>query len=104
MRAAAGQQWAGSPTAALTSSMLPPRLLLLACVQGRKFGIRLWVLVPGAVPLRVYLHKNGLALFSATAYTPAGGRGAAASRGWRLNCVAAGLATRERHVPVYGTC
>jgi hypothetical protein len=44
-------------------------------INGRKFGIRLWVLVPGAVPLRVYLHRNGLALFSATRYTPAGERG-----------------------------
>lgn len=43
-------------------------------INGRKFGIRLWVLVPGAVPLRVYLHRNGLALFSATRYQPAGMR------------------------------
>lgn len=41
-------------------------------INGRKFGIRLWVLVPGALPLRVYLHRNGLALFSATRYKPAG--------------------------------
>ena len=41
-------------------------------INGRKFGIRLWVLVPGAVPLRVYLHRNGLALFSAAQYKPAG--------------------------------
>jgi len=41
-------------------------------INGRKFGIRLWVLVPGAVPLRVYVHRNGLALFSATQYEPAG--------------------------------
>lgn len=41
-------------------------------INGRKFGIRLWVLVPGALPLRVYLHTNGLALFSDTTYEPAG--------------------------------
>jgi hypothetical protein len=42
-------------------------------INSRKFGIRLWVLVPGAVPLRVYMHRNGLALFSAAQYKPAGG-------------------------------
>lgn len=42
-------------------------------INGRKFGIRLWVLVPGAEPLRVYLHKKGLALFSEAPYVPAGG-------------------------------
>jgi hypothetical protein len=41
-------------------------------INGRKFGLRLWVLVPGAEPLRVYLHANGLALFSAARYEPAG--------------------------------
>lgn len=41
-------------------------------INGRKFGIRLWVLVPGAEPLRVYLHRNGLALFSEARYQPAG--------------------------------
>lgn len=41
-------------------------------INGRKFGIRLWVAVPGVLPLRVYLHRNGLALFSSQPYTPAG--------------------------------
>lgn len=33
-------------------------------IQGRKFGIRVWVLVTGHNPLRVYMHTNGLVLFS----------------------------------------
>lgn len=33
-------------------------------VEGRKFGIRVWVLVTGYNPLRAYLHTNGLVLFS----------------------------------------
>ena len=33
-------------------------------IQGRKFGIRVWVLVTGHDPLRVYLHGKGLVLFS----------------------------------------
>eukprot|EP00775_Hariotina_reticulata_P004710 gene4710-4960_t len=37
-------------------------------INKRKFGIRLWVTVPGVTPLRVYLHKNGLALFSSQPY------------------------------------
>jgi hypothetical protein len=41
-------------------------------INGRKFGVRLWVAVPGVAPLRVYLHRNGLALFSSTPYSPAG--------------------------------
>lgn len=41
-------------------------------INGRKFGVRLWVAVPGVSPLRVYLHRNGLALFSSDAYRPAG--------------------------------
>jgi hypothetical protein len=41
-------------------------------INGRKFGVRLWVAVPGVSPLRVYLHRNGLALFSSAPYTPAG--------------------------------
>lgn len=54
-------------------------------INGRKFGIRLWVLVPGAVPLRVYVHRNGLALFSATQYEPAGVSMAAAGAGHITN-------------------
>jgi hypothetical protein len=41
-------------------------------INGRKFGVRLWVAVPGVSPLRVYLHRNGLALFSSAEYSPAG--------------------------------
>lgn len=37
-------------------------------INGRKFGIRVWVLVTGHSPLRIYLHKNGLALFSSANY------------------------------------
>jgi hypothetical protein len=33
-------------------------------IGGRKFGIRLWVLVTGAAPLRAYLSTHGLVLFS----------------------------------------
>ncbi|KAF8064478.1 Ttll6a [Scenedesmus sp. PABB004] len=40
-------------------------------INARKFGIRLWVTLPGVDPLRVYLHTNGLALFSAAPYAPA---------------------------------
>lgn len=31
---------------------------------GRKFGLRLWVLVSGSDPLRVWMHRRGLVLFS----------------------------------------
>ena len=41
-------------------------------IDGRKFGLRLWALVPGASPLRAYLHRNGLALFSSAPYHPEG--------------------------------
>ncbi len=33
-------------------------------VDGRKFGLRVWVAVTGHSPLRAYLHQNGLVLFS----------------------------------------
>lgn len=33
-------------------------------IDGRKFGVRLWVLVTGASPLRAYLSDKGLVLFS----------------------------------------
>lgn len=39
-------------------------------INGRKFGLRLWALVPGAAPLRAYVHANGLALFSSEPYRP----------------------------------
>ncbi|CAK7267887.1 hypothetical protein SEPCBS119000_002779 [Sporothrix epigloea] len=44
----------------------PP--LLLPATGGRKFHIRVYVLCLGA--LRVYVHRDMLALFAATAYTP----------------------------------
>ncbi len=37
-------------------------------LNGRKFGIRVWVLVVGTRPLRLYLHTNGLVLFSHQPY------------------------------------
>lgn len=37
-------------------------------VQGRKFGLRLWVLVLGPEPFRAYLYCNGLVLFSREQY------------------------------------
>jgi hypothetical protein len=37
-------------------------------IGGRKFGVRVWVLVTGHDPLRAYIHANGLALFSTHAY------------------------------------
>lgn len=40
-------------------------------INGRKFGIRVWALVLGPAPLRVYLHRNGLVLFSGQQYDPA---------------------------------
>lgn len=48
-------------------------------LQGRKFHLRLWVLVTGARPLRAYMHAQGLVLFSSTAYEP-GACGAAGGR------------------------
>ncbi|GAX74824.1 hypothetical protein CEUSTIGMA_g2271.t1 [Chlamydomonas eustigma] len=38
-------------------------------IQDRKFGIRVWVLVTGLNPYRVYLHCNGLVLFSTHQYS-----------------------------------
>jgi len=35
---------------------------------GLKFGVRLWVLVPGVRPLRAYVHQRGLALLSSHRY------------------------------------
>jgi tubulin polyglutamylase TTLL6/13 len=37
-------------------------------VRGRKFHLRLWVLVTGARPLRAFLHDEGLVLFSSEPY------------------------------------
>ena len=33
-------------------------------LMGRKFGIRVWVLVPDAQPFRLYMHRRGLVLLS----------------------------------------
>lgn len=33
-------------------------------IGGRKFGVRLWVLVTGHAPYRAYLSDRGLVLFS----------------------------------------
>ena len=33
-------------------------------IGGLKSGLRVWVLVPDTKPLRVYMHCNGLVLFS----------------------------------------
>lgn len=41
-------------------------------INGHKFGIRLWVVVTGYQPLKVYLHRRGLVLFSSEQY-PQGG-------------------------------
>eukprot|EP00877_Chromochloris_zofingiensis_P003213 jgi/Chrzof1/12893/Cz07g11100.t1 len=37
-------------------------------IDGRKFGVRVWVLVTGHNPLRAYIHSNGLVLFSSDDY------------------------------------
>lgn len=37
-------------------------------INGCKFGLRVWVAVTSVDPLRVYLHSNGLALFSSKEY------------------------------------
>jgi hypothetical protein len=37
-------------------------------LQGRKYGIRVWLLISGVNPLRAYLHSNGLVLFSTHGY------------------------------------
>jgi hypothetical protein len=44
----------------LAQQYVPNPMLL----DGRKFGIRLWVLVTGIRPLRLYVHRNGLVLLS----------------------------------------
>ncbi|PNH02661.1 putative beta-tubulin polyglutamylase [Tetrabaena socialis] len=47
-------------------------------INGRKFGLRLWVVALGPDPLRAYLHRNGLVLFATEPYdhAEAGGGGA----------------------------
>lgn len=65
-------------------------------INGRKFGIRLWAVVPGVAPLRLYLHANGLALFSSTPYAPAGAAHAHAPSGHPF---VAPCCTRQRPGP-----
>ncbi|KAG2443321.1 hypothetical protein HYH02_009387 [Chlamydomonas schloesseri] len=37
-------------------------------IDGRKFGVRVWVLVSDVAPLRLYMHGRGLVLFSSHRY------------------------------------
>lgn len=37
-------------------------------LMGRKFGIRVWVLVPDVQPFRLYMHRRGLVLLSSQRY------------------------------------
>ncbi|PNH11180.1 Tubulin polyglutamylase TTLL5 [Tetrabaena socialis] len=37
-------------------------------IDERKFGVRLWVLVPDVAPLRIFVHTRGLVLFSSHRY------------------------------------
>lgn len=60
-------------------------------IGGRKWGLRVWLLITGTDPLRAYLHTGGLVLFSTAAYDAAavagdslaGGRDALAQGGAR---------------------
>ncbi len=51
-------------------------------IGGRKSGIRIWVLVPGLSPLRVYAHANGLVLFSSHRCVGVGVGWRVGSQGW----------------------
>jgi hypothetical protein len=42
-------------------------------IRGYKSGLRVWVLVPDTKPLRVYLHCNGLVLFSSNRFVQRAG-------------------------------
>jgi hypothetical protein len=50
-----------------------------ARLQGRKYGIRVWLLISGVNPLRAYLHSNGLVLFSTHGYDSSSWEGEAGS-------------------------
>jgi tubulin polyglutamylase TTLL6/13 len=41
-------------------------------LSGRKFHLRLWMLVTGHAPLRAYMHTKGLVLFSSQPYDKSG--------------------------------
>jgi len=47
-------------------------------VNGRKFGIRLWVVMTSARPLRGYVHERGLVLFSSEEYSASAPNGSTA--------------------------
>ncbi|GIM13614.1 hypothetical protein Vretimale_16680 [Volvox reticuliferus] len=38
-------------------------------IDSRKFGVRVWVLVSDAAPLRIYIHSRGLVLFSSHSHS-----------------------------------
>ncbi|MEW5315281.1 MAG: hypothetical protein WDW38_006722 [Sanguina aurantia] len=54
----------GAKPYVLAQTYVPDPML----IDGRKFGIRVWVVVTGHNPLRAYLHCNGLVLFSTSRY------------------------------------
>jgi hypothetical protein len=35
-------------------------------IHGRKFGLRVWVVLTNTDPMRAYIHTNGLVLFSSS--------------------------------------
>eukprot|EP00899_Mesostigma_viride_P018770 jgi/Mesvir1/26895/Mv20625-RA.2 len=41
-------------------------------INGRKFGFRLWAVITSLQPLRLYIHRRGLVLFSTDEYKPDG--------------------------------
>jgi hypothetical protein len=68
----------GQPSASSSSSSSHPRPFIAVqqyvtqplLVQGRKFGLRVWVLVLGPQPYRAFVYQQGLALFSGQDYSP----------------------------------
>lgn len=60
MREAGTKRREGAKPYVLAQTYVPDPML----IDGRKFGIRVWVVVTGHNPLRAYLHCNGLVLFS----------------------------------------